>query len=312
MLMHYTSEEDILCSIDSFFEHSSRRKDDADILPHNSYVTSVDIVSENLDFRRHTFSPQNIGYKALAVNISDCMAMGAIPHSFLMALSLPQTIEKVYLESILEGMSTLARRYNISLIGGDIAFEDSLRFAITIFGIPITEPIRRGNASVGDSIFYLPSSLLLSPLGLARVGFETLEEGVHGYPEAKKAQCEPTLVELDSLHILAPFAQSLSLMDSSDGLSSDIPRLLGTHSSSLGAELVISEDLLHHEVLTWCASRRCNPVEFALHGGEEYCLLGTAPPHIMSLLQDALPHIVVLGTVTQGNTISCNGNVVKK
>lgn len=293
----YTSEEDVLDSINRFFPHSNRRQDDATLLSHDSYITSVDIVAENLDFRLSTFAPQHIGYKALAVNISDCLAMGAIPRYILMALVLPHNIKKSYFEAILEGMSRIAEHYHIILVGGDIAFEDSLQFAITILGRPITQPIYRGNASQGDSIFYIPSLAMQKPLGLARVGFETLERGVEGYEEAKQAQREPSLIEIETLELLAPFAEMISLMDCSDGLFQDIPRLLATRRSSLTADIRITESILHDDVLSWCSYIGCNPLDFAFHGGEEYCLLGTAPPHVMRLLQESIPHCVVIGTV---------------
>ena len=305
MIDTYTSEEDVLSSINHFFPHIAKRQDDATLLPHASYVTSVDIVGENLDFRLHTFTPQQIGYKALAVNISDCMAMGALPRYFLMALGIPENMEKQYFEQVLEEMALLAEQYNLALIGGDIAFEETLRFVITILGIPIAQPIRRGNACVGDVIFYVPSLDRIQPLGLARVGFEALEQGYKGYIHAKQAQQKPALIHPSYLEILATFAKDISLMDCSDGLYLDIPRLLATSRSCLGADILLTHSMLHHEVIDWCSSHHLDPVQFAFHGGEEYCLLGTAPPHVMQRIKNHIPQSMVIGTVVKRSTIIC-------
>lgn len=303
----YSSEEHVLSSINQYFPHALLRQDDTALLPHQTYVTSVDIVGENLDFRLHTFPPYYIGYKALAVNISDIIAMGALPRYFLMAVSLPQDIEEGYFTSVLHGMSELAQQYDITLIGGDIAFENVLRFAITIFGTPINQPIRRGNASIGDCIFYIPSSHQKRPLGLARVGFEVLEAGGMGYESAVRAQHCPALVDIDCIDILAPFADVLSLMDCSDGLLCDIPRLIASSRTGLGAEIVLTQEMLHSDVVQWCEKDNIDPYIFAYHGGEEYCLLGTAPLDTFNAIQQHIPDVVLLGHVRGEKRITCNG-----
>lgn len=308
-MSYYNTENDVLQSINQFFPDTVFRGDDCACLPLQQFVTSVDIVGDGLDFRLNTFPPEAIGHKALAVNISDTMAMGAIPSYFLMALSIPRTLEKEYFHKILSGMKVLAQEYNVTLIGGDIAFDEYLRFAITIFGKSITSPISRGNTSVGDSIFYIPSLAITKPLGLARVGFDVLENNITGYHSAVMAQQKPALLAISVLELLAPFAKDIALMDCSDGLMQDIPRLIRKNNSTLGVTITLTETMLHNDVIDWALYNKFDPLEYAFIGGEEYCLIGTAPIAIFEKIALTIPHIVVLGTVTHNSNIVFNGSV---
>ena len=106
-----------------------------------------------------------------------------------------------------------------------------------------------------------------------------------------------------------------ALMDISDGLVRDLPRLLGLsgelglangEGSSLGAELTLTEEQIHPEVLRWSAAHNINPYHTMMVGGEDYALLGACAPDLMPSLEAAIPEITTIGTITQKGYITCN------
>ena len=108
-------------------------------------------------------------------------------------------------------------------------------------------------------------------------------------------------------------ARPPALMDLSDGLMRDLPRLLGLsgelglHGDALGADLVLPQRLLHAELLRYAAQHGKNPVHEALLGGEDYALLGACAPDMLPALHAAIPGFFAIGTVTDGGGLVCNG-----
>jgi len=98
-----------------------------------------------------------------------------------------------------------------------------------------------------------------------------------------------------------------ALMDVSDGLARDLPRLLGMPHSGLGAELLIPEQMLHEEVLRYARARGKVPSREACLGGEDYALLGACSQQLLPSLHTALPNLLEIGVVTSGCGIYLNG-----
>lgn len=327
------SEDSLLDIIDHFFPctHSSLllgRGDDCAILPaHGPLCLSTDVFSENSHFRRAYFRPEEIGYKALAVNISDIAACGGRPLAFSLGLSLPPDMERVEIEALFSGMAGLARQYDLALSGGDLSRADSLQLCLTIWGdAPDTPFLRRGCQS-GDCLFVLEPESALSPLifsrpdfsrlGLARLGCELLEKYGRGIERDFPAACAAHLRPVPCVaqgRVLAELARDfpaarIHLMDMSDGLARDLPRLLGDTS---GADIVLAPEILHPEILRY-ARKQNTPeswaVEYAVGGGEDYCLLGACAPHSVEQLRSRLPELHVLGLASDSGQIRLNGQI---
>ncbi|HSJ95629.1 MAG TPA: thiamine-phosphate kinase, partial [Myxococcota bacterium] len=169
--------------------------------------------------------PENLGHKALAVNLSDMAAMGALPHWATLALTLPD-VDHAWLEAFAKGFFDLAQEYGVSLIGGDTT-RGPLTMTVTILGeVPAGAALRRGGAKVGNDI-WVSGNIGDAALAVAhRHGRLVLEEA--DYHEALMRLYEPTpRVALG--HALRGLATSA--IDVSDGLLADLThicRLSGT------------------------------------------------------------------------------------
>jgi thiamine-monophosphate kinase len=301
------SEESFLEFIDEFFPNKHDflglgRGDDCAVLKADKdYCVSSDLFLEDVHFRRDYFSPADIGYKALAVNISDIAAMGAKPVAFTMDLMAPADVDDDFWREFLKSMSMLARQNDIVLAGGDLSRADKIGVSISIFGVSgSTGFIRRENCSYGDILF------TIGDIGLARAGMMSLEavgeKARETLPAAVMAHLRPKPKVM--IGTLLNAAGIKSLMDVSDGLARDLPRLLG---SELGADLTLDASMLNSNVITFAETIGIDPVEFALLGGEDYALLGAVSPFEAGKAK-SVPGYTRIGTVTRTPGITLNGN----
>lgn len=311
-------ENHILSLIDRHFPREGRgiligRGDDAALLSLNSQINggnillSTDIFREDIHFRRSYFLPQEIGYKALAVNLSDMAGMGAEPAWFALNLLFIPDLSESFLNELLAGMAELAQAYNLPLIGGDISKSDKLSLDITILGRPGKHILRRGKAQVGDVLF------ILGEIGLAKAGWRILEkegrQALDNWPKCVQAHLRPRpLVEagkrLTNLENESEEPIVRGLMDISDGLGADLPRFLP---ENLGAELILTSKELHPELLSLAKYLQTDPLITALSGGEDYALLGCASHENFKLLIETEDKIRVIGQVSPKKGLYLNG-----
>lgn len=327
--MSLISEDHILSVIELFFPKFNddprlpgmRGDDCAIIRAQNPLCVSTDWFLEDIHFRRKYFSPADIGWKALAVNLSDLAACGANPLAFSLALSLPRDTDMEFLHGLLTGLSELSELTNTPLIGGDLSQSDKVNLCLTVYG-EAEKPLERGLTRPGDALF------LIGQVGLAKTGFIRLEaEGsgaLKSYPQACAAHLRPeALLEAGQiLHELGrknPEAR-LSLMDVSDGLARDIPRLLGlnfggTRRVKEGWEQEIGADISlpppHPEIARYCAANEINVDRFRLSGGEDYALTGSCAAEFLPRIMQELPQTWQLGLVDKKNNLRCNGEEVE-
>ena len=301
------SEKQFLELIDTHFtrDHEflklGRGDDCAVITGTKDLCVSSDLFLEDVHFRRDYFSAEDIGYKALAVNISDIAAMGAKPIAFTMDLMAPPDLDEEFWNGFFKGMAVLARQNDITLAGGDLSRSDKLGVSISIFGVAggSGKFLTRGNCEPGDILF------TIGDIGLARVGFMTLEafgkKGQEIFPAAVNAHLRPKPKVL--IGTLLNAAGIKGLIDVSDGLACDLPRFLGP---GLGADLQISASDLHGHVVAFALGVGDDPVKIAMIGGEDYALLGAASPTDMDKV-GSVPGMTIIGTVTDGPDIIVNG-----
>ena len=303
-----SSEQAFLDIIDRFFPENSpdirigRGDDCAHFSCPSSLCMTTDLFVEDVHFRRSYFSPEQIGHKALAVNISDMAAMGARPLGFSLGLVAPRDVSGAFWESFFQGMAALANRFDLTLTGGDLSLGDSITASITLWGTPEHRALMRGQARNGDVLF------VIGPVGCARAGLLLLEKGgaVEGFPTCLTAHLTPMpLVEQGRL--LATIPGVRGLMDVSDGLAQDLPRFLGP---LLGADIVLDLEAIHPEVRHYCAAEGLNPALFCLMGGEDYALLGAADEDGFAQVCTSIPEAWRLGRVTEAG-LCLNGEPVQ-
>jgi thiamine-monophosphate kinase len=220
------------------------------------------ISSDMLVEGRHFFadvSPEALGHKALAVNLSDLAACGAAPRAFTLALALPQ-VDEAWLENFSRGLFTLANEHNCLLIGGDTT-KGSLNICITVFGeVPTGQALLRSGAKLGDDIYVSGS------VGEARLALEVLRgnasapEDIFNGARMRLERPTPRVALGIALRGIAT-----SAIDISDGLLGDLGHIL--KASKVGATVQTA----------WIRRPFEGALEYALAGGDDYELLFTAP-----------------------------------
>jgi thiamine-monophosphate kinase len=224
-------------------------------------VATVDAVVEGVHFDHH-FTPGDIGWKALAVNLSDLAAMGARPLWALVALALPPATPADRLRGVARGLGGCARRHRVAVVGGNVTRAAQLSLTITVIGaVPAGRALRRDGASPGDVV------LVSGALGDAALG---LRPGAAAALTRRQRRPVPRLALGLALRPLASAA-----IDLSDGLCQDLGHLC--RASSTGATLRAA-DLPRSRAGRIAAEAAGDPWGAALRGGEDYELCLTVPP----------------------------------
>jgi thiamine-monophosphate kinase len=224
-------------------------------------VVTTDLSLENVHFRRDWHPARSVGHRCLARGLSDLAAMGAHPESAFLSLALPSSLTGSWLEGFLDGFMALARRHRVPLAGGDMAKSPTVIADIVLMGsVPRGKALLRSGVAAGDVIY------VTGALGGSAAELQALKQRPAKFRKAETAGHphlfpEPRLAAGRALLRLASAA-----IDVSDGLSTDLSHLC--EESRLAAEI-------DAEAIPVDARAT---LEQALHGGEDYELLFTAPP----------------------------------
>ncbi|ERK10958.1 Thiamine-monophosphate kinase [Serratia fonticola AU-P3(3)] len=226
--------------------------------------------------------PADLGYKALAVNLSDLAAMGADPAWLSLALTLPEVNEewlKAFSDSLFEQMNY----YGMQLIGGDTT-RGPLSMTLTIHGhIPAGRALTRSGARIGDWI-YVTGTLGDSAAGLAILQdrLQVSDRAAQQYLLARHLRPHPRVLQGQALRDLAS-----SAIDISDGLISDLRHVL--NASECGARIELDELPLSQTLTNNTDADQA--LRWALTGGEDYELCFTVPEINRGALEVALSHL---------------------
>lgn len=240
-------------------------------------LATCDSQVEEVHFTLRTSSPEQIGRKALAVNISDIAAMGGVPRYALVSLILSPTLSFEVLERIYTGMRQEAEQYDTTIVGGNIAGSgkaEQFVIDITLLGtVERGHALMRRGAHAGDTIFVTGS------LGNSAAGLYTLLHPDKRYPQDAMEAVRlihqvprPRVQEGRALSQLGPQVVT-AMLDISDGLSGDLGHL--RESSQVGARVEVARLPLSAPLQAIATTVTLNPLDWALHGGEDYELLFT-------------------------------------
>ena len=232
--------------------------DDAAILEvpvGHSLVYCSDLVAEDTHFIRGLHPPDSVGYKAVAVNVSDVGAMGGIPMYFVISLAAPGDLELTWVDEFYRGVQRACNDFSVSLAGGDTSSSKAIFVDVAMIGrVPTGAAVRRSGAKPGDGIYITGS------LGASSLGLELLRAGKPDAPAVKRhLYPEPRHRVGASIVGLAH-----AMIDVSDGLSSDLAHIVkesGVSARIYKERLPAAEGASEAQVL---------------HGGEDYELLITA------------------------------------
>jgi thiamine-monophosphate kinase len=238
-------------------------------------LVTTDLLVERVHFLRDATSGFNLGYKALAVNLSDIAAMGGTAGNAFVSIAIPENCTLAELEDIYRGMKSLAAPYKVNILGGDTTRSTrDLIINLTVTGTVLeSEILYRDTAKAGDVI------LTDGFLGDSRAGLHLLLNRIKADKPYLEALLNAHLLPRPRLHegrFLARRPGVHAAIDVSDGLSSDLGHIL--RESNVGARLFGDRIPLSPALEQFCRHLGFDPVNHALAGGEDYTLLVTVDP----------------------------------
>jgi thiamine-monophosphate kinase len=249
-------------------------------------LATTDLLIEDVHFRRRWAEPADIGWKSMAVNLSDIAAMGGRPRWALVALACPEGTSAEEIEAFYEGALALARAHAVAIVGGDTSASPAgWIINLTLLG-EAAAPRLRSTARSGD-VVAVTGALGRSAAGLAVLERETAPAGVDAaqLAEVTGAHLRP-LPRVREGEWLAAAGGVTAMMDLSDGLGLDLPRLLGE--SGVGAGIDVDRLPIDQPTRVVAAALGADVIAWATSGGEDYELLLTCEPAALPRLERGL------------------------
>jgi thiamine-monophosphate kinase len=267
---------------------------------------TTDMLVQEVHFLLDLTPPYKLGRKSLAVNISDIAAMGGIPREALISLAIPETVEIDYLDSLYDGMKSIAREFAVNLAGGDTSLSPRhLIISVAMVGeVREDEIVYRSGAGEGEVVF------LTGPVGSSAAGLDMSlsRRFSQGQEEFLNAHWDP-LPHFKQGRIIAASGLARSLIDVSDGVCADLGHICAA--SDVGA--VIEEERIPTIAgfRDYCQRFELDPKDLSLRVGEDYVLLGTVPQESRGELEEALRsegcEFFPIGTTVAGSGVRLRG-----
>lgn len=289
--------------------------DDAAILkvpPHENLIVTTDCLIENVHFTLKTTSPRQLGWKSLAVNLSDIASMGGVPLYGFISIAIPSHIDEAWIKEFYRGIKKCSDKFNVVIAGGDTSRSPhELMINVVIIGQSEGKKAAlRSSAKAGDLLF------VTGTFGASGTGLALLQRYPASLPAGFrpliKAHLEPQPRVEEGLFLLGK-SKRLSLMDSSDGLANALQLI----SLASGVGLEVEEPLIpiSHATQKACRLLKADPLEKALNGGEDYELVGTcSSPDFEKIIKDwkSITPLKVIGKVHQGRGVTLTDAKGKK
>jgi thiamine-monophosphate kinase len=280
--------------------------DDAAVidLDTNYGLLTTDMLLEGVHFDLTFFPLKHLGYKAIAVNISDIAAMNGIPKQVTVSLALSNRFSVEAVDELYAGIHAACKDYNVDLVGGDTSSSRSgLLISVSVFGQVKKDLVTYRNTAKANDILCVTGDLGGAYLGLQLLEREkqvflanpNMQPELEGNDYVIQRQLRPE-ARMDVVYELAEAGVlPTAMIDLSDGLASDLLHLCAQ--SQVGA--IVYEERLPIDDHTFLAATELNisPITAALNGGEDYELLFTIPQDAYELVKNN-PKITVIGYVT--------------
>lgn len=277
--------------------------DDCAVIRHpdgKAWLLTTDCLVEDVHFRPAFLTMEELGAKAVAVNVSDIAAMGGTPRFALVTLALPSSTPVADVDALYRGIRRSCEHYTLSLIGGDTTRAPQMLLSLVLIGEQDEDQVvARSGASPGEAV------CVTGTLGDAAFGFVLLEEGIRA--EGASADIQWLLHR----HVaprprviigrrIAGEGLASAMIDVSDGLATDIKHLCTA--SGIGARIELARLPCSSPLKELAPTRGLDPFQVALTGGEDYELLFTVPAEKLETLEYEArivgPRITRIGTTT--------------
>ncbi|GEO24564.1 thiamine-monophosphate kinase [Alicyclobacillus acidoterrestris] len=242
------------------------------------FVVTTDTMVEGVHFLATTLTDYNLGYKSLAVSVSDIAAMGGQPKYAVVSIAIPSGWAPERLERVYDGFREVTERFGCHVIGGDVVSTSGpLVVTTTVIG-EAANPIPRSGARPGDILF------VTGRLGGSSAGLQVMQEATSVSDISKACLIERHQRPEPRVAIgsLCATAGVHALNDVSDGLASELNEI----ATASGVRCVIDADKLPvlPEVVELARAVEREPLSYALYGGEDYELVGAASNRAFAVL----------------------------
>ncbi len=314
-----TGEQKIIESIKSWVGGNLIGDDCALIA--SQMLVSTDALVEGIHFRRDLMTLEEVGWKAVAVNLSDIAAMAGRPRYLFVTVCAPPDFAESDFRSLYQGITDCARQYRLTVAGGDITKAEKLMLSLTVIGdVHENGCLTRSGAKPGDVV------IATGDFGASRAGLFQLLSGRVGNRKAATAQTRDNAETAENTHNTKDYALNRhirplprlseswtlvgktgsmgALMDASDGLADALMQI--ARASSVGLMIELGSVVIHEKTKKIAADAGVDPMEWALYGGEDYELVGCIDANVWGEWRKEGSKgnpFVPIGIVTDGTTI---------
>lgn len=265
-------------------------------------AVAVDTLLEGVHFDRALSTWEDVGWKALAVNVSDLAAVASRPRAAVVSLTRPPDLDDAAVVGLYGGLREAADRWELRLVGGDTVTGPTLSLTVTVLGeVSGDGPLRRRGARPGDAVVVVGElGGAAVALALHRAG-ETALLGAH--PRLRRAHTRPEARV--AAGVLLARHGATACLDVSDGLGRDLGHLADASQVAIGLDAAALP--MVEGVADVAAHLGLDPVELAVGGGDDYALAATVAPAGLDALRDDLAavgeRLTVIGDVSAGSGV---------
>lgn len=267
-------------------------------------VMTTDMLLEGVHFDLSYVPLKHLGYKAVAVNVSDIVAMNAKPYGITVGLAMSNRFPVEAIEELYEGMRLACEKYGVELLGGDTcSSKQGLIISITALGVGEEgQIVYRNGAKATDLV------CVTGDVGAAYAGFLVLERekatflgnpdvqpDLDMYDYVVKRQLKPEAQVKIIEKLAALNIKPTSMIDISDGIASELHHLCSQ--SKCGATIYADRLPIDHQTVDVGEEFKISPVTFAMNGGEDYELLFTLDISHFETIKK-IPEITIIGHIT--------------
>lgn len=271
-------------------------------------VLTTDLLVEGIHFETDRIAARDLGAKAITVNVSDVAAMAGSPRYALVGLALGPDVDRAWVVELAGGMREACDRYAVALVGGDMNRAPVTCIAVTLVGeVAPGRAVTRGGASPGDRI------VVTGALGGAGGGFAlsrasraVLSRAVAGgWGRPLLDAFQRPIARVGEAAVLAA-AGATAMMDLSDGIAKDLPRLC--RRSGVGAEIDLDAVPIDPALREGAADLGLDALATALGGGEDYELVATLPAGAVAAARARLAEafdvaLTEIGRIVEGDAV---------
>jgi len=269
--------------------------DDCAVLPSGMLVSS-DMLVQGKHFLLPQMNLNDLGWKALAVNLSDIAAMGAQSEFAVVNIAFPTSMSDDEFEHLYKGIIDCAKTYNCRIVGGDLTGSDALVISITVFASSPQKPMLRSAAKAGYKVI-VSGDFGASAMGLQLILQGQLADATASHVMMKHLRPKPRLLEAKELHT-ACMGEG-ALMDASDGLADALLQI--AEQSGVAIQVEASKIPVHKETVSAAELSGKIALRQALYGGEDYELVACIPSDALKVCEES--GFTCIGNVLEGSGV---------